>query len=180
MGKASKNDVAAVAAFTLALPACSLTALEHVEPAPIGAARLPDGAVSPWLVAQYGEDVRYRMGEADLDGDGLNDALVYIGGPGQCGSGGCDLAVLRRTSDGFEQIGSLSVTRLPVGVLDSRTNGLRDIVVTVGGGGIPTGLRRLRFDGESYPANPTVAPAEPVDDIGTVVIRDGDLFPIVR
>lgn len=51
--------------------------------------------------------------------------------------------------------------------------------MTVGGGGIPSGLRRLRFDGESYPDNPTVAPAEAVDDIGTVVVGEGALFPIV-
>lgn len=120
MGNTSRITAAALAAFVIGLPACSVAGPEHIEPAPIDAQRLPDGAVSPWLIANYGDDVRYRMGEADLDGDGLNDALVYVGGPGQCGSGGCDLAILRRTSGGFEPIGSLSVTRLPVGVLDSR------------------------------------------------------------
>jgi len=80
----------------------------------------------------------------------------------------------------MEAMGHTTVTRLPAGVLDSTSHGLRDVVVTVGGGGLDNpGLRVLRFDGRAYPVNPTVEPAEPTDDIGTVVITEGDLRPVV-
>jgi hypothetical protein len=44
-------------------------------------------------------------------------------------------------------------------------------VVGVGGGGLATGNAELKFDGEVYPTNPTVPPAEVVTDlVGTEVL----------
>lgn len=145
-----------------------------------GPVPLEDGALIPWIIAEAGEDALYRSAQTDLDGDGYEDALVYIGGPTRCGSGGCNLYMLRITPAGIEQVGRTTVTKLPVGVLESSTNGYRDVVVTIGGGGLQYyGLRVLRFDGERYPSNPTVAPAEKVDDIGEELISDGPLRPLV-
>jgi len=72
-------------------------------------------------------------------------------------------------------VGDLSVVQRPVGVLDSSTNGWRDLAVSVSGGGNPGGTMKLMFDGKAYPSNPTVAPAEPVDSLGTVLIGQGPL-----
>lgn len=142
--------------------------------------KIEDGMLTPWLVEEGGVDALYRVGLVDLDDDGFDEALVYLGGPGRCGSGGCNLYVLRSTVSGFVTIGRTSVGKLPVGVLETRHNGLRDIVMRVGGGGLSNpGFRALHFDGESYPINPTVAPAEVVEEIGTMVISEGDMRPIV-
>ncbi len=140
---------------------------------------MPDGAIVPWLAAHYDPDTRYRYGEFDLDGDGTNEAFVYIVGRDTCGSGGCGMAVLKSTAGGFVEVAKTTVTRLPIGVGEIRHDGWRDIVVTIGGGGEPAGLRTLRFDGKAYPSNPTIAPAVPASGIGAVVIAEGDFYPIV-
>ena len=164
-----------VTLIPLALCACS-----PLPPSATATSAPPvDGAGMVWLQNEAGADALYRSGNVDLDGDGIDEVLFYVGGPGRCGSGGCDLYVLRNTTDGIAVIARTSVTQLPIGVLDTRHHGMRDIVVSVGGGGIPYGYRVLRFDGQTYPGNPTVAPAEPIDTIGTPVISQGDMRPIV-
>lgn len=65
--------------------------------------------------------------------------------------------------------------RLPVRVLDSRSNGWRDLTVTVQGGGrIEPVEIELAFDGESYPTNPSVPPARPLQGAasGEILIDD--------
>jgi len=52
-------------------------------------------------------------------------------------------------------------TQLPIRVLSTKTNGWHDLGVGVAGGGIQPGYEaRLRFDGRTYPSNPTVPPAQ--------------------
>ena len=72
----------------------------------------------------------------------------------------------------WRKVGDISVSRTPVTVLDSATNGWKDITVAVSGGGGPSGNALLKFDGEAYPSNPTVAPAEMTDATGEVVIAE--------
>jgi hypothetical protein len=51
-------------------------------------------------------------------------------------------------------------------------------VVGVGGGGMAAGNAELKFDGTSYPTNPTVPPAEPVTDLAgsEILIGQFDSF----
>lgn len=102
--------------------------------------------------------------------------LVYLIGPEYCGSGGCNLLILRRSADGYDVLGETTVTHAPIRVLSSRTNGLPDIGVRVSGGGITEGYEaKLAFDGTRYPSNPTVAPAERVEGVrGVTLITDED------
>lgn len=183
-------------ALPLALAAVSALALASckqeepkVEPSATEAAENP-AAVTPvtvesWLADHFAPDVRgetekllFARAEADLDGDGTNEVLAYVGGPLMCGTGGCNLVVLKRDGEGFRQVGDLSVVQLPVGVLPTKTNGWRDLAVTVSGGGSPGGLMRVPFEGASYASNPTTSPAEPIDAIGEVLIRDEPLKPL--
>lgn len=113
---------------------------------------------------------RYRSALTDLNGDGRPEALVYAiasadgdGAADLCGSGGCDLYVLALTPSGYRVISDISITRPPVRVLPSRSRGWQDLSVYVAGGGILPGHDvRLRFDGNSYPTNPTTPPALPL------------------
>lgn len=128
------------------------------------------GSPTPLGVVAFAQDhklTRYTVALADLDGDKRPEALIYAmatsDGDGQadlCGSGGCDLYVLALTPNGYRQVTDLSVAQPPVWVLPTITNGWRDLGVMVSGGGIIRGYEaRLRYDGHSYPNNPTVAPA---------------------
>ena len=157
-------------------PADAAASTGTASPAPTS---LPPD-IAKWVKAEYGEygNVSYRVGRFDLDGDGTQEFLVYIGGLGQCGSGGCPLAIVQQTGQGPDPLGELSVARMPVGVFESSTNGWRDLAVTVSGGGMSGGVARVPFGENAYASNPTVAPAEITDEAFTTVIEEGELAPL--
>jgi hypothetical protein len=105
----------------------------------------------------------YRRTDADLNGDGREENLIYITDPKYCGSGGCTLVVLTPVKSGYRVVMHSTVTQLPIRLLTSSSHGWRDIGVTVQGGGIIHPYEaRLRFNGRRYPSNPTVPPAIPL------------------
>ena len=137
----------------------------------------PDAALTAFLQTRTRDAMPPLGYVARSVGDG-SDALtlVYLVGPEVCGSAGCNLLILRRSGDGYAVVGDTTVTRTPIRLLSTRTNGLPDIGVHVAGGGVTEGYEaRLRFDGARYPSNPTVAPAERVTEAeGVVLITDDD------
>ncbi|MCH8615764.1 hypothetical protein LZ016_06575 [Sphingomonas sp. SM33] len=105
----------------------------------------------------------YMRADADLNGDGRSEALLYVTDKDYCGSGGCTLLVLSKKGGRYRVVLRSTVTQLPIRVLSTSTRGWRDIGVTVAGGGITRPyVARLWFNGSSYPGNPTVAPAIPL------------------
>jgi hypothetical protein len=113
----------------------------------------------------------YEIARADLDADGKEDVLALMNGKSSyCGSGGCTLFILKGNGKGFTSLGSVKVVNAPIYLSKSVTNGFRDLLVTVRGGGAITGLASLAFDGKSYPSGPGEA---------TATLRDDDqiLFP---
>ena len=124
------------------------------------------------LLGEYPDagTIRYAAAWADLDGDGVDEAVVHLVGPYFCGSGGCNTLILQRAGAMWTKIAEISISRLPITVMDTSTDGWRDLTVAVGGGGGRAGHALLRYDGEGYPVNPTVAPATPTEAVGTVLI----------
>lgn len=62
--------------------------------------------------------------------------------------------------EGTLLLGRITITRPPIRVLASRTNGMPDLGVVVCGGGIIECYEAvLPFDGQRYASNPTVPPA---------------------
>ena len=129
---------------------------------------------------------RYSVALADLNGDGRPEALIYAmataesdSGSDLCGSGGCDLNILALSKTGYRQVSSISITRPPIRVLTTVTHGWHDIGVLVGGGGIIPGYEaRLRFNGITYPSNPTVLQAIRLRGVaGKVVIGSVPSLP---
>jgi hypothetical protein len=108
--------------------------------------------------------IHYFAKHADLNDDGRDETIVHIAGPMVCGTGGCVTAVFTQGPAGPELVAWISVNRPPVIVAESSSNGWRDLIVRVSGGGIIPGYAaRLRYDGKTYPSNPTVLPAERSD-----------------
>lgn len=122
---------------------------------------------------------RFRIGWIDLNGDGEKDAVVYVFGEAWCGSGGCNLLILERHGRSFRVRGDLTIARLPVAALAQRNHGWRDLTVVAGGGGIlPYYTAVIPFDGTSYAANPTVAPARKLPArVMEEVIIPSDIYP---
>lgn len=124
----------------------------------------------------------YEAALADLNNDEVDEIIVRATGRERCGSGGCALFMLTPEGDSYWVMMSASVTHPPIRMLNSATDGWRDLAVTVGGGGIREPYEvRLRFDGTRYPANPTVLPpiGSPVPG-GEILISDVIAIPAPR
>lgn len=183
-----RSPVARLSLFgLLAVAACSQDMPDNAQsadPAPpeaadaadpaAGDASFDEAAVRAFLRAYAGQSgaSRETMPGATIAALPGTDAVVaYLTGPFFCGTGGCSLLILRPQGDSFEIVGDISVVRPPVRMLETRSNGLPDLAVRVAGGGAEAHDARLSFDGTAYPRNPTVAPAEPIDEpAGTVLI----------
>jgi hypothetical protein len=106
-------------------------------------------------------DSAYVAAFRDLNGDGVDEAIVYLLGSNWCGSGGCNMLVLRQERGSWKVVSTITIVRPPVRVLESTSNGWRDIGVWVQGGGIRRGYEaELRFNGKTYSRNPSIPPAK--------------------
>jgi len=129
--------------------------------------------LGPAVRAALGGDFEARYFEAavDLNGDGQKEIVVYAAGPMVCGTGGCPVYVFTPSAEGLRLVSSISVAQPPVRLSPRSTQGWRNLVVGVAGGGIPAGNAELEFDGKGYASNPTVPPASPVASLdGTEIL----------
>jgi len=93
---------------------------------------------------------RFVFYETDLNDDGKNEVLVGFTGMNWCGSGGCTALLLSSEGD---LITYFTVAGVPFTILDEKTEGWKNLTVYSGGAD-----RLLKWDGNSYPKNPSVAP----------------------
>jgi hypothetical protein len=130
------------------------------------------------------ETTRYDSAFVDLKDDGAKEAIVYLSGDGWCGSGGCTTLVLAPAGSSYRVVAKITITRPPIRVLTSKSNGWHNISVLVGGGGPQPGYEaELRFDGNSYPINPSTPPARRLAGKGAgevVVPHDGEGKPLYQ
>jgi hypothetical protein len=123
---------------------------------------------------------RYSVAPVRLDGT-TEYVLAYITGRAWCGSGGCTALLLAPEGASFKVIDRITLARLPIVILGSRTNGWSDIAMPVRGGGILQGYTAiLKSDGHEYRIDPSVTPklATKLADAGTAVplLERGDLL----
>jgi hypothetical protein len=82
--------------------------------------------------------------------------------------------VLAEGDGAFKLISRTTIVKPPIQVLDTSTNGWRDLAVTVSGGGIlKPYVARIPFDGSSYATNPSMPPASPVENVKGQILIDG-------
>ncbi len=130
-------------------------------------------------LASVKEETRYFDAYFDLNGDGKNEAIVYIYGPAVCGTGGCDTLILSQGRTGYKLVSRIAISRPPIIVLTEAANGWRNLAVFVAGGGVLPGyFAELQFDGKTYAENPSIAPARPLKSkpVGSIVIQDFSSF----
>lgn len=123
------------------------------------------------------KSTRYLAAFHDLNDDGIPEAIVYLIGRQWCGSGGCPLFILQKSGGSWKVVTSTTITNPPIRILDRKLNGWHSLGVWVQGGGIQPGYEaELRFNGKTYPRNPSVPPARRAakDLAGKVVIKDAD------
>jgi hypothetical protein len=113
------------------------------------------------------DDARYAVGFVDLNGDGIDEAIVYLMGRDWCGTGGCQTLVLTRSGDSYRSAGRILATRPPIRALGEKAHGWRTLTALVRGGVVPDEFgAKLPFDGNSYPVS--AAPAYAARLLGNV------------
>ena len=178
--------LAPLALGSLALAACSPSADEapaaDSTATPTAVATETTAAATPtrdedikhYLLQEFPEaaPMQYAAAWTDLNGDGMDEAIVYLVTPYFCGTGGCNTLVLTPAGPMYEKVGDISVSRTPITVMDTSTNGWKDLTVAISGGGGKADVALLKFDGKAYPGNPTVPPAQMVPAGGKEVIGE--------
>ena len=119
------------------------------------------------LAEEWGEApsafARRRVASLDLDSDLKDEALVLLEGPTWCGTGGCTLLVLSPDGAGeLRLVSDIGLVQTPITVSEHQSQGFRDLVLDVYGGGARPATVVLSYDGEGYPTNPSVL--EPVPE----------------
>ena len=74
-----------------------------------------------------------------------------------CGTSGCDALLFQKVRGKYKLVTAFEPARNPIIVSQTKTNGWRDLIFyNAGGGIIPGYYSRSRFNGRTYPDNPTV------------------------
>jgi hypothetical protein len=119
-------------------------------------------AGKPWPEFEQESKTRYSAAFVDLAGDGTHQVIVYLSGRAWCGSGGCVTLVLSRIGPSYEIVTKITISRPPIRILNTESNGWKDITVQVAGGGLAGHEAKLPFNGKTYPSNPSMPPADSV------------------
>lgn len=116
---------------------------------------------------------RYALAFRHLHVGGPPEAIVYLAGPSWCGTGGCRTLILADHGTSWQTITHITISRPPILVLPSTSHGWRSIAVWVQGGGAQPGYEaELRYDGKTYPSNPSMPPARRLKSAtGDIAIR---------
>jgi hypothetical protein len=127
---------------------------KHEELSAERSRRLYGSHIPPIDPASY----KFEFALVDLNGDDIPDAIVLFKGPENCGSGGCTLEIFRGNKEGFEFISGSTISREPIKILAEKRFGWHSFTVLVSAGGATTCNALMRFSGQKYPLNPSVAP----------------------
>ncbi len=160
------NSLILVFIFLTALPALAQKKWQFITSKKVGYLKNSDEQLEKVLrkwneAAAPSADLRYHYNTADLNGDGKADAIVFVSGNSICGTGGCQVLIFKGDGKNYALVTEMSVSHPPVFVGATKTNGWRDLVMEVYGGGIKPYFASLKFDGKTYPENPTVELALP-------------------
>lgn len=121
---------------------------QKLETAIISAARIGDNE---------DKETRYYYNRVDLNNDKQPEVLVYIFGRSNCGTSGCGALLFQKVRGKYNLITDFGPARNPIIVSQNKTNGWNDLIFFNLGGGIIHGYYSVcRFNGKSYPDNPTV------------------------
>jgi hypothetical protein len=107
------------------------------------------------LASMEEKDRKFQYFTVDLNDDGKKEHFVAFMSPYFCGSGGCTVMLLDHEAS---VITKFTVMRTPIWAEKTTTNGWRNLLVRSGGE-----LKELKFDGSTYPSNPSVVPTASFD-----------------
>ncbi|MGL4511409.1 hypothetical protein, partial [Cetobacterium sp.] len=101
------------------------------------------------------DEVYYSYVKIDLNNDSVPEYFVYAYGPMLSGSGGGSALILN--SD-YKEISRFTLVQTPIIINNHRTKNWKDIIMNVSGGGATPNAAIMKFDGKTYPSNPSLQP----------------------
>ncbi len=118
--------------------------------------------------------LRYYYNKVDLNGDEKPEIFTYLVGPYVSGSGGSTALIFENKNDEYQLATKLTLVRNPIIISDNSTNGWKDLIMYISGGGIEPFYSQVQFDGNEYTGNPSVQPEIESGTIvkGTAIIAD--------
>ncbi len=99
--------------------------------------------------------VKYYYNKVDLNGDGKEEVFTVLYGMYVSGSGGGSGLLF---DNNYNLVSTFTLVRTPIIISNNKTNGWNDILMYVSGGGIESFYAQMKFDGKTYPSNPSVQP----------------------
>jgi hypothetical protein len=106
--------------------------------------------------------LRYAWNRVDLNGDGTPEVVATVVGPFVCGTGGCPLLIFQERKGSLVPLTTMSLFKEPLIVSERRSNGWKNLISRVRLDAARSTYAVLPFDGRSYPTNPSVPPAQPL------------------
>lgn len=97
------------------------------------------------------ETTMFSYAFVDLNGNGRDEAIVYLTGRSWCGTGGCNTYVLTPDGESYRFVARVPATRTPVRVLDKMSHGWHSITTVVREDATHIYEGELRFNGQKYP-----------------------------
>lgn len=139
-----------------------------------------DPAIEKAFAKEFGlkkgsDSIRYFYNKIDLNDDQVPETFVYLVGPTVCGTGGCSGLLLEEKDGEYKVKTRFSLVRTPIMIQNETTNGWKDIVMYVTGGGIEPGYHQLKYNGKTYPSNPSVEPIIKEEKIKGIGILNDEL-----
>lgn len=113
-------------------------------------------AVSPYDndMADSPFPLEITYGEVDLNHDGKAEIVVWESS--WAGTSGGALWILSQDAEGFQKLFETTMTWSPIVVLESSTNGWKDIAHYQTGGGLTSGFKRISHNGTEYGLRPGI------------------------
>ncbi|MPY24468.1 hypothetical protein [Shewanella sp. YLB-07] len=105
------------------------------------------------LYNEFATQVYYYSSWYDLNGDGIDEAVVHLVSPDACGTGGCNMYVYQwdKLSLRYQLISKTVGTSQPIYAASTKTNGWNDLIALRSGGGYPPSFMLLSFDYNNTP-----------------------------
>lgn len=141
----SQQDLTASASETVVAESAAM----KMDPTKV--AQMVDSTIlAPEGLSLAKDNIRYKVGMADLNDNGSQEIMVVMQDPYFCGSGGCTAYLFDESG---KTITRMTVVKTPVLLAESSHNGWKDFVVWSN-----RAYRVMKFDGNSYPSNPSTEP----------------------
>ncbi len=123
------------------------------------------------LVGDTKIPAKYIYRRIDLDKDGQDEVVVYLLGPFFCGTGGCNLVILKATDGVYKVMANLPTTQLPLIASPDPYLSWIDLYTRKSGGGAASRFVKYSYERGAYRQKGVVPSAGTVH--GHVVLPDG-------